>query len=237
MNKKQDLLFGFAVIAMAAIFTLTGCPWNGKTLSSISITTQPTKTIYAMGETLATAGLVVTAKYSDYSSAEVTSFITDPADGAKLNAKGSPTVTVSYTEGGVTETAAFTVTVKDPVTKETFQDNWKITMPNYKLLISATTLTLKREDTTHTADLLNFAITSWGDIIPAIGNYVDYYVKITGTAPASTDVFHDKTELYLAINRDSDWLMIGNTPPPVNRGNWFLNVSSNDFARFYRVKE
>jgi formylglycine-generating enzyme required for sulfatase activity len=79
-----------------------------KTLSSISLT-GPTKTTYNSGETLNLDGLVVTARYSDNTTATVNYTSTTPASGTALTATTS--VQVSYTEGGVTRTATFTVTV------------------------------------------------------------------------------------------------------------------------------
>lgn len=80
-------------------------------LESIEITSEPTKTEYAAGETLNLSGLVVTAHYSDESGKPVTGYTTSPAAGAELNSPGTQTVTVSYTEGGVTKTASFEVEV------------------------------------------------------------------------------------------------------------------------------
>lgn len=86
-------------------------------LSSIAVTTNPTKTSYDQGDTLDLTGIVVTAtKTSDLLSpvtTEVTSSCTfSPADGATLSKAGTQTVTVSYTEDGVTKTTTFNVTVE-----------------------------------------------------------------------------------------------------------------------------
>jgi hypothetical protein len=82
------------------------------TLSSISVTSNPTKMSYTVGETLDLTGMTVTATYSDGSADDVTDKVTtDPAAGAALNDTGSIPVTVSYTEGGATQTATFSVTV------------------------------------------------------------------------------------------------------------------------------
>jgi formylglycine-generating enzyme required for sulfatase activity len=79
-----------------------------KTLSSISLT-GPTKTTYTSGEPLNLAGLVVTAHYSDGTTAIVSSYTTSLTNGAVITA--NTTVTVSYTEGGVTETKTFAVMI------------------------------------------------------------------------------------------------------------------------------
>lgn len=82
-------------------------------LSSISVT-PPTKTEYNVGDSLDTTGMVVTATYSDGSTKDVTADAT--LSGFDSSAAGEVTVTVSYTEGDVTKTATFTVTIVAPVT-------------------------------------------------------------------------------------------------------------------------
>jgi hypothetical protein len=78
-----------------------------KTLSSIAVTTQPTKSTYTVGDSLDTSGLVVTATYSDDSTADVTGYTLSPANGSTLSTVGSQTVTVTYS--GKTTTFAVTV--------------------------------------------------------------------------------------------------------------------------------
>jgi len=91
---------------------VTGYTPAEKSLSNISVTTQPTKSSYTINETLDTTGLVITADYGDNSSADVTSSCTlSPANGTQLTTVGSQTVNVSYTYSGVTKTASFNVTV------------------------------------------------------------------------------------------------------------------------------
>lgn len=80
-------------------------------LSSIAIITQPTKRNYTKGETLNLTGMVVKATFNSGNSAVVTSYTTSPANGSTLNTTGTITVTVSYSENGVTRTASTTVTV------------------------------------------------------------------------------------------------------------------------------
>lgn len=77
-------------------------------LSSIKVT-PPTKLSYKTGEDLDTAGMKVTAVYSNNSEKDVT----DQAvlSGFNKNKAGSQTVTVTYTEDGVTVTSSFAVMV------------------------------------------------------------------------------------------------------------------------------
>ncbi|MDR0791339.1 MAG: bacterial Ig-like domain-containing protein [Methanomassiliicoccaceae archaeon] len=84
---------------------------NPATLTDITVTAQPAKATYLVGETLNLAGLVITATYSDNSTAAVTGYNTSQADGSALDTAGTITVTVSYTEGSEIRTASFTVTV------------------------------------------------------------------------------------------------------------------------------
>jgi hypothetical protein len=81
-------------------------------LSSISVT-PPTKTEYNVGDSLDTEGMVVTATYSDESTKDVTADAV--LSGFDSSTAGEVTVTVSYTEGDVTKTATFTVTIVEPV--------------------------------------------------------------------------------------------------------------------------
>jgi hypothetical protein len=85
-------------------FTITV---NAATLSSIAVTTKPTTLSYQQGDTLDLTGMVVTATYSDSSTAVVTGYTTSPANGATLSTSGTTTVTVTYSG----KTASFTITV------------------------------------------------------------------------------------------------------------------------------
>ena len=87
--------------------TVTAAPVE-KTLTGIAITTPPTKTEYTEGESFDSTGMVVTASYSDDTTAEVTGYTISP-DGALT--PNDTAITVSYTEGEVTETATLTITV------------------------------------------------------------------------------------------------------------------------------
>ncbi len=88
------------------------------TLSSIAITTSPTKTSYISGEALSLTGMVVTAYYSDTTSAVISSanYTTNPASGTTLSTVGTTSVVVSYTLNGTTKTTTFDVTVSSAPT-------------------------------------------------------------------------------------------------------------------------
>lgn len=79
-----------------------------KTLSSIAITQPPTKVTYTSGQSFESTGMVVTATYSDGTTAAVTGYSVTPSGAL---ATSDTTVTVSYTEGTVTKTATQAITV------------------------------------------------------------------------------------------------------------------------------
>ena len=79
-----------------------------KVLDSIEITTPPNKTAYFSGETFNPAGMVVTAHYTDGSSQAVSGYTYSPPAPWP---RGNTTITVSYSEGGVTKTDTQTITV------------------------------------------------------------------------------------------------------------------------------
>ena len=83
----------------------TPYPEETKTLSSISLSDNQTS--YEVGDTFVKP--TVTAHYDDNSTRDVTSSAT--FSGYNLNSVGKYTVTASYTEGGVTKTATYNISV------------------------------------------------------------------------------------------------------------------------------
>ena len=82
------------------------------TLTGISVK-PPTKTTYTAGDELSLDGLKVTAAYSDNSTDDVTDKATVDTSACNMDAAGTYTVTVTYTENGVTKTDTFDITVQD----------------------------------------------------------------------------------------------------------------------------
>ncbi len=78
------------------------------TLSSITITTQPTKLVYLAGETFSSDGAVVTATMSNSTTKTVSATWTPTGT---LSAGLNQTVTASYTENAVNKTATTTINV------------------------------------------------------------------------------------------------------------------------------
>lgn len=91
-------------------------------LTQIAVTSNPTKTSYEYGDTLATTGMVVTATYSDNATATVSGYTCSPTS---LNTvTSSQAITVSYSENGVTKTTTFNVVVnRKSITKPTWKSN------------------------------------------------------------------------------------------------------------------
>ena len=86
-------------------------------LTGITLNTDNVKKTYNVGETFSSAGLVVTAAYSNCSNKTVTPASVSSPD---MTSAGTKTVTVSYTENAVTKTATYDITVAVvPVTKYT----------------------------------------------------------------------------------------------------------------------
>gem|GEM_PF-166870 len=82
-------------------------------LTSLAIATPATKTAFQEGEAFISAGLSLTATYRNgYSQTLTLGFTTSPAEGEAL-AAGTNSVTVSYTEGSVTKTVSYAITVAE----------------------------------------------------------------------------------------------------------------------------
>ncbi len=81
-------------------------------LSSISVSGQ--NTIFTVGDTFAFGG-TVTATYNDETTADVTTSAT--FSGYDMSTAGSQTITVSYSESGVTKTTTYTITVNSADTE------------------------------------------------------------------------------------------------------------------------
>ena len=90
---------------IATTLTLTEIP--DIYLTGISVTANPTKTAYKSGQIIDYTGMVVTASYSDGSTADVTSSCTiTPAAGKSFDPETDTDVEISYSEGGEQATAS-----------------------------------------------------------------------------------------------------------------------------------
>ena len=94
---------------MSLVFNMVGGGGgNGIKLTGITITKAPVKTAYKAGETFDAAGMVVTATYSNGAKLDNPAYTVAPSGALAV---GTTTVTISYSEGGVTKTAAQAITV------------------------------------------------------------------------------------------------------------------------------
>jgi hypothetical protein len=139
-------------------------------LTSIDVTTQPDTTVYVVGESFDPAGMVVTATYSDGSSEVVpaASYTVDPS--GELTTTGTVTVTVTYTDGGVTKTATFTITVNDaPITKGDVDGDGSLTMQDaqelFNYLVGKATFT---DEQLSQADVNSDGSVDSADIVPLL---------------------------------------------------------------------
>jgi len=109
--KRRGLLAIIALIAVIGFMALplTGCsdPEPDVTLTKIEITEQPTKKVYTVGDTLNTAGLVVTATYSDNTTKNVTADC--EFSSFDSTTAGEKTITVTFQD----QTTSFKVTVNN----------------------------------------------------------------------------------------------------------------------------
>lgn len=94
---------------MSKTFNMTGGGGGGIKLASIAIITPPDKTQYRPGQTFDPAGMTVRATYSNGATAVATGWTYSPS-GALT--EGLESVTILYTEGGVTAQAQQAVTVQ-----------------------------------------------------------------------------------------------------------------------------
>lgn len=83
------------------------------TLTQIYLSAYPTKTTYIQGDALDLTGVAITARYSNGTSADVTSGCTFyPGNGVSLMTAGTQTISVTYTDGEITKDTTFSLTVQ-----------------------------------------------------------------------------------------------------------------------------
>lgn len=91
-------------------------------IDGIEISEVPDKTVYGIGEQLDTAGLKVTAHFSDGTSREIADYTVGMVS---LDSVGTKKVTVYYTFGSITKTASFDITVKADLCSADITENGK----------------------------------------------------------------------------------------------------------------
>ncbi len=125
-----------------------GITVSAKEISSIRVTTEPSKKAYIEGQNFNGAGMKITATYSDGTTKEVTGYTI--TDGNNLSA-GKTSVIISYTENGVTKTVTQSITVKkkevptNTITENTTTEN---TTTENTTIENTTTENITTENTT-----------------------------------------------------------------------------------------
>ncbi|MFZ9197651.1 MAG: endonuclease [Bacilli bacterium] len=100
---------------------------SGVTLSSISVNATSMLTTYALNEAFDSTGLVVTATMSDNSTKVVTGWTTDYDGVTSFGSSGNKTVTVTYVEGGVSQSTTFNITVDNKTLNSLSLDTTNVT--------------------------------------------------------------------------------------------------------------
>ena len=156
-------------------------------LSSIAITTPPTKTTYNEGETFDPTGMVVTATYTDNSTEAVTGYTYSP-DGALTT--DDTEITISYTENDVTKTATQAITVNEVIDYATLPFEWEGGASAYFLTLNGVTANGLGSDYGSNHDPYNIKFDNTGDYIQVKCNQqpgkVTIGVKMVGGATTST---------------------------------------------------
>lgn len=111
---KQNFINSMIILSLGLFIGLTGCkhnPTDEVILTGITLDTAKTKTTFTVGDEFTTEGLIVTAVYSDETTKNVTGWTASGDDLSK--ATESQTIIISYTENEKTETATYTIVVKE----------------------------------------------------------------------------------------------------------------------------
>ena len=150
MKKKHGFLIGFAVIAIAAMFTFAGCDdgstdsdgskntSDGKPVRDLMITSYPTKTNYRVGENLDLTGLAVKAYYENsdpeenftaYSLVLSAGYFGAIENGTPIETTHTFDVSGSFriyikSTASPEKTAPFNVVVFNNITKDSFTGTW-----------------------------------------------------------------------------------------------------------------
>ena len=162
-------------------------------LISISVT-PPTRTVYSVGESFDDSGMIVTATYDDGEERTVTGTITTDTSTLTESAGIGKTVTVSYTEGGITREASFTIDVASYQFTETVQNvdssyAGTMTGETYKKF-GDWPQTIKEEDVEIGAGTL-----VRGGLTYYVGNDGNYYVKAEENACEAGYKYSDYSEV------------------------------------------
>ena len=150
------------------------------TLTDIYVETQPTKTAYTEGENFDKSGMKVMARYSDGSTKEITNYTIVGGENLTTDATS---VTIQYTENGITKTTTQAITVKakgEPTDPEKPSDDpVPSDFSNAKSVITESKIYFNSKDLTQSSSEITIKIS---DI--KMGNETNtykYYYHISGT--------------------------------------------------------
>ena len=146
-------------------------------LSSIAITTAPTKTTYEEGEQFDATGMVVTATFADASTEDVTALCTWTPDGALTTSDTE--ITVSFTKNAITKTATQIITVNAYVQPTSVNINLSNTLFGVSTGNNATEQTTAVDHVTITTGCLSSASSKTYYASDHIRFYTDSYLTLT----------------------------------------------------------
>jgi hypothetical protein len=170
-----------------------------KTLTSISAT--KTQTSYGIGDTLSISDIVVTAHYSDSTSADVTSSATIDTSDVDMSAQGTYSIVVSYTEDGITKTTSISISVSEIVADYNFLRGYTLETNSDGTAMVATGVNKRLTALTQTTNAMpikvNNSSTQLGYMIPVPTNATAVTVTVSsGYIPAIRLVTSDLTDDY-----------------------------------------
>lgn len=142
-------------------FTTFKVTVNAKSLTGIEVSKLPNKTSYVQGDSISTKGMVVTAKYNNGTSAEVTGWTVS----ANLKTTGTKTVTVTYKR----QKATFNVKVKALKTP-----TLKITGEYFKYKLNWNEIDGAEKYTIYYRLYSKGKWSNWKSLISTVGDITDY---------------------------------------------------------------
>ena len=213
---------------------------NKKSLSKIDLTTQPSKITYIEGQNFDKAGMKVTATYDNGTTKEVTNYTI--TDGNNLTV-GKTSVTVSYTEEGVTKTTTVPITVNKKLLSKidlTTQPS-KITYIEGQNFDKAGMKVTATYDNGTTKEVTNYTITDGNNLTVGKTSVTVSYtedgvtktttVKITVTAKQTDKLTVEFNQYNEVDNNDRKYLC--NISPETTLEKMKENITTNGTIKVY----